>query len=216
MTARISLSRIHFPVHTLGPGRRLGIWFQGCSLHCAGCVSADTWRFRDSQTTVDDVLGQIAPWLAECDGVTISGGEPFEQEEALHELLRAIGQSWQVNVLVYSGFPWERIERSPLLMEGLVDALISDPYIHSESQSKPLRGSDNQRLHPLTPRGRAVFAGYDDPDAINAKKLDVMFDADGSAWLAGIPARGDLQRLTLLLNSQGHQAQTTEAPTPCS
>ena len=39
----ISLSRVHFPVTTLGPGQRLGLWFQGCSIRCAGCISADTW-----------------------------------------------------------------------------------------------------------------------------------------------------------------------------
>ncbi|WP_461325238.1 4Fe-4S cluster-binding domain-containing protein [Bradyrhizobium diazoefficiens] len=43
MTIRISVSRIHFPVTTLGPGRRLGIWFQGCSIRCPGCISMDTW-----------------------------------------------------------------------------------------------------------------------------------------------------------------------------
>ena len=28
MTASVALSRIHFPVTTLGPGRRIGIWFR--------------------------------------------------------------------------------------------------------------------------------------------------------------------------------------------
>ncbi|MCT5046402.1 radical SAM protein, partial [Pseudomonas aeruginosa] len=27
----------------MGTGRRLGIWFQGCSIRCPGCISADTW-----------------------------------------------------------------------------------------------------------------------------------------------------------------------------
>jgi anaerobic ribonucleoside-triphosphate reductase activating protein len=38
-----------------------------------------------------------------------------------------------------------------------------------------------------------------------------MFDADGTVWLAGIPSRGDLQRLKLLLESQGTYLVTTEA-----
>lgn len=41
---RMILSRLHFPVTTLGPGRRIGVWFQGCSIRCAGCISRDTWE----------------------------------------------------------------------------------------------------------------------------------------------------------------------------
>ena len=38
----LALSRMHFPVTTLGPGNRIGIWVQGCTIRCPGCVSADT------------------------------------------------------------------------------------------------------------------------------------------------------------------------------
>jgi anaerobic ribonucleoside-triphosphate reductase activating protein len=34
-----------------------------------------------------------------------------------------------------------------------------------------------------------------------------MFDADGSVWFAGIPNRGDFQRLRDLLNDEGHLVQ---------
>ena len=56
----ISLSRLHFPVTTLGPGRRIGIWFQGCSIRCPGCISADTWAFRTAAAMVTDVLALAA------------------------------------------------------------------------------------------------------------------------------------------------------------
>ena len=42
-TQSVSISRLHFPVTTLGPGHRIGIWFQGCSIRCEGCLSMDTW-----------------------------------------------------------------------------------------------------------------------------------------------------------------------------
>ena len=56
MTARIALSRIHFPVTTLGPGRRIGIWFQGCSIRCPGCISMDTWAQGRGNTTIEEVV----------------------------------------------------------------------------------------------------------------------------------------------------------------
>ena len=50
------LSRIHFPVTTLGPGRRIGIWFQGCSIRCKGCVSADTWGTGKGGVSIDEIM----------------------------------------------------------------------------------------------------------------------------------------------------------------
>ena len=46
----VGVSRLHFPVTTLGPGRRAAIWLQGCSIHCRGCVSRDTWAPAASMT----------------------------------------------------------------------------------------------------------------------------------------------------------------------
>lgn len=47
----IAINKIHFPVSTLGFGQRLGIWFQGCSIRCPGCISRDTWEGGESYLT---------------------------------------------------------------------------------------------------------------------------------------------------------------------
>jgi len=39
----LELNKAHWPVTVLGPGRRIGLWVQGCTIHCKGCVSQDTW-----------------------------------------------------------------------------------------------------------------------------------------------------------------------------
>src|SRR5688572_31286206 len=104
----ISLSRVHFPITTLGFGRRIGVWFQGCSIQCPGCVSHDTWAFGRGQTTVDLVCDTLAANLNQADGVTISGGEPFDQPAALEALLRWLRGRFAGDVLVFSGYPWEQ------------------------------------------------------------------------------------------------------------
>lgn len=210
---RLALSRIHFPVTTLGPGRRIGIWFQGCSIRCEGCISRDTWRFREGDVTPDDVVQRLAPWLDECDGVTISGGEPFDQAEGLFDLLRRIkAHKSTANVLVYSGYELARLVSHQELRTGLIDALITDPYAKDADQTRPLRGSDNQRLQCLTELGEAVFGQYERPLSESDRSLDVMFDDDGTVWLAGIPRKGDMTRLAALLRENGHVAHITEAP----
>lgn len=206
---QLSLSRVHFPVTTLGPGRRLGIWFQGCSIRCPGCISADTWGPGQRRLDIDQLLTQLVPWLREADGITLSGGEPFDQFEALLLLLQGLRRQSPVDILVYSGYPLERLQPQLREAQGLIDGLISDPYEERLEQSLALRGSDNQRLTLLTPLGHARLASYERPLEAADKALDLMFDANGSVWMAGIPRRDDLLHLRDLLQEQGHQIQTS-------
>jgi anaerobic ribonucleoside-triphosphate reductase activating protein len=208
----IALSRIHFPVTTLGPGRRVGVWVQGCSIRCPSCVSADTWASGRGLTTVGAVVQAVEPWLEQADGITVSGGEPFDQPEALLDLLRELRARTAADVLVYSGHPIEAIAPWLAAAEGLIDVLISDPYAENAPQTLPLRGSDNQRLHLLTELGRRRFAAYDRPSPIAERRFDIMFDADGQVYLAGIPSRGDMARLRASLAAAGHAAWTSQAP----
>ncbi len=207
---RISLSRVHFPVTTLGPGRRIGIWVQGCSIRCPGCISSDTWVRREPDTPVEDLLARLQPWLQDCDGVTLSGGEPFEQAAALELLLRGIRAATPASILVYSGRRFPLLAQEPCVTEGLIDCLISEPFDRGAPQTKHLMGSDNQRMTFLTPLGRELFGSLDRAAGHTDRRLDVMFDEDGAVWLAGIPSRGDMARLQLLLEGEGTYLRTTE------
>jgi anaerobic ribonucleoside-triphosphate reductase activating protein len=209
---QLNLSRVHFPVTTLGPGNRAGIWFQGCSIRCPGCISADTWRKSDDAVEVDTLVRNLSPWLDACEGVTISGGEPFEQPDALVALLRGIRSGWDLDVLVFTGFPIEAVGTVLRQSDGLIDALVSDPFDINMPQTLALRGSDNQRLHLLTPRGRARFSQFERALRPEDKRIDLFLDDAGSAWMAGIPARGDMRRLQALLTAAGHKASITQAP----
>jgi anaerobic ribonucleoside-triphosphate reductase activating protein len=200
---------MHFPVTTLGPGRRVGVWFQGCSIKCAGCISPDTWAVGQGITSLASTLEALAAWAQQADGLTVSGGEPFEQPEALSALIAGWRAMSDTNVLVFTGFafakvqPW--LERHP----GLIDALISEPFEIGTAQTRALRGSDNQTLHVLSDRG-APFAAFERPAVAADRRLDVMFDADGGAWFAGIPARGDFARFRQSMRSAGHQIQMSD------
>ncbi|ALM83941.1 4Fe-4S cluster-binding domain-containing protein [Bordetella sp. N] len=203
----IRVSRLHFPVTTLGPGRRIGIWFQGCSIRCAGCISMDTWADAGGETSVAAVLAQVREWLPLATGITISGGEPFDQPEALLALLRRLREAAVDDILVYSGHAFESLAATLTQADGLIDALITDPFDIDAPQTLGLRGSDNQRLHCLTALGRARYATYAQAPRSAAKALDVMFDEDGSVWFAGIPERHDFLRLQEILSEQGHRIQ---------
>lgn len=166
---------------------------------------------KRGETTVERVVASIGPWLDQAGGVTISGGEPFDQSEALGCLLRAVRCRSQANILVFTGYSYEHVR--PLLsdMTGMIDALVTDPYDASAPQTLALRGSDNQRLHCLTPLGTKTFSCYERVLRPDERSLDVMFDdANGTAWIAGIPKHTDMGKLRELLIAQGHSAFTTD------
>jgi anaerobic ribonucleoside-triphosphate reductase activating protein len=205
---KLNLSRIHFPVTALGFGRRIGIWFQGCSIRCDGCISVDTWAFDRGETTVDAVVTAVAAWAGEADGVTVSGGEPFDQPEALAALLRALRSQIAGDVLIFTGYAHERLISELDALSGLIDAVVTDPFDRRRPQTLAMRGSDNQRLFLLTPLGRYRYTAE---RLAAAPAVDVMFDHDGSVWLAGIPRRGDLSRIAAELAAAGLEISTSEA-----
>jgi anaerobic ribonucleoside-triphosphate reductase activating protein len=205
---KVAVSRVHFPVTTLGPGRRLGVWLQGCSLSCPGCISVDTWDRGVGETALNSLLESLAVHATDADGLTISGGEPFEQPEALAALLRGWRRVSDRSAFVFTGRELADLEPWFDRNSGLIDALMTGPFRSDLPQSLALRGSDNQRLHTLTALG-AEFAAYDRPALPSDRRLDVMFDAEGEAWMAGIPARGDIARLRRALAAAGHRASTS-------
>jgi len=198
---KLQLNKAHYPITALGPGRRIGIWTQGCSIRCPGCVSLDTWN-PDRSRSIE--VGALVAWCKRAcggatDGITISGGEPFDQPKALSALLDGLmywrkesGQDF--DILCYSGYRVERLRKAhPRLLER-IDALMCDPYVERLTTERAWRGSDNQRLVPLTVLGHARYDAYLDVAATGPTRFQVV--ADGKRiWLVGIPHRGDLERI---------------------
>jgi anaerobic ribonucleoside-triphosphate reductase activating protein len=171
----------------------------------------DTWAARPGDITVEELMAGLASVAKVADGLTVTGGEPFDQEDALLALLRAWRSEAPGDVLVFSGHPLERLAFRLPVFDGLIDCLVADPFVASAGQTRALRGSDNQRLVCLTQRGQARFACYernlDDAD----RALDVLFDdRTGEVFMAGIPRPGDMRRLAAALGKDGHNVAVTE------
>ena len=203
---KVGISRLHFPVTTLGPGKRIGIWFQGCSIHCEGCISADTWTFNKNSIDLNEVKKVLDNWIPSCDGITISGGEPFDQEPALFELLLFL-KSYKLSILASSGYSFQKLKDKKEIIDH-IDILISEPYDHKQSQTKALLGSDNQKIHLLTSLGKEIFSDY--IKKAPEKKFDIQFDQE-KVWMAGIPLNR-MHKITQNLEQQGVAIKITQAP----
>lgn len=212
---KIQLNKAHYPVTALGPGKRIGIWTQGCSIRCPGCVSLDTWEAdRSKAMEIEDLIAwckRVAGGAAE--GVTISGGEPFDQPKALAKLLDGLHR-WRntltrpFDVLCYSGYRLEKLRKdyAPLLAK--LDAIICDPFVEALPTQRWWRGSDNQRFIVLSELGEARFGRYVDAAIDEPKRFQVV--ADGKrVWFVGIPQRGDLDRIESACAERGVELAAT-------
>jgi anaerobic ribonucleoside-triphosphate reductase activating protein len=236
---KIAINKAHFPVTVLGPGRRIGIWVQGCRIRCKGCVSQDTWDADPGRLTT---VARLLTWCRETvaarggtfDGVTISGGEPFDQPDALKALLAALEQ-WRsssrldFDVLCYSGYPLGHLRRKHAALLARLDAVIPEPFVESQPLEKLWRGSANQSLVPLSARGHERYSpfvdapadtfgkriqagGGDGPRATGSDAggtgetaTDAARARDRRIWFIGIPARGDMAALETLCAERGVQ-----------
>lgn len=205
----VSVSRLHFPVTALGPGRRVGLWMQGCSIRCPGCISVDTWEPGFGTVPLLELLERLTGLASSADGFTVSGGEPFDQPEALAAVLAHWRSISDTPTLVFTGRELGDVGGWLSDHPNLIDALVTGPFRSDLPQTLALRGSDNQLIHVLTPEG-AAMESYDRPAMDADRRLDVAFDEQGHAWLAGIPARGEMARLRRALASAGHASVTSD------
>ena len=105
----MQIDRVLYPITTLGPGERLVIWTIGCSKHCHKCANPELWHENpDKNIDVFELVGIIkqATDNRTIDGVTITGGDPFEQIEELNKLLSFFREITD-DVLVYTGYTTE-------------------------------------------------------------------------------------------------------------
>lgn len=131
-----------------GPGFRFTVFVQGCTHHCEGCHNPQTHDPAGGrEMTTDEIIREMRSNPL-TDGLTLSGGEPFDQPEDSLTLALAAKESG-LNVWSYSGYLFEQLladeKKSQLLKE--LDVLVDGPFVLSQrSLALAWRGSRNQRV----------------------------------------------------------------------
>lgn len=203
---KLRINRMH-PC-ALGYGRRFGIWMQGCSLACPGCCSLDTWG-AGSRHEIDwpffAAMLDFGLSGRKLDGVTISGGEPFQQKEALRALvheIRAIQKRLDADwdILLYTGYAFNEVSTEKEVL-GEVDLLVAGPYDEALPKAA-LRGSSNQTLHRLSARARVRYsdAWLAGPGLLASMNVAMP---GNDIVIAGLSEGGDLPRLERALSDRG-------------
>ncbi len=193
------ISLIHYPVLALGPGKRAGLWTQGCTLRCPGCMSHHTWEFtKESGTPLNKIKKSLKIFGdAGAEGLTISGGEPFDQPAALYELLKAARKIEYNDILIYSGYGYEYLKTRHAGILELADALIDGPFISGEETVNIWKGSENQQLTILSknPETRKKYSAY---KRRTGKRNIQVAEKDGKIFIIGVTRQSDTGKLSSL------------------
>ena len=91
----------------LGPYLRSILWVQGCLKNCPHCIAPETHALTGPKVEIEDLAVRIRQH-PENEGLTISGGEPFLQAQALCELLELL-QDLHLGVIIYTGYTYEEL-----------------------------------------------------------------------------------------------------------
>ncbi|KXO16289.1 anaerobic ribonucleoside-triphosphate reductase activating protein [Peptoniphilus sp. GNH] len=134
-----------------GPGIRTSIFVTGCSHNCYACFNkeyqdadfGEDWTFKQTEQILDYLS------LDEVDGLTLLGGEPFENLDGLIDLLQEVRKKSDKSIWVYSGYTFEQILKDEKKLEllKLCDILVDGLFVNNLKDLRlKFRGSSNQRI----------------------------------------------------------------------
>ena len=161
-----------------GPGHRFAVWLQGCSIRCPGCCNPEMFDERRGEAMSAAELAAKIPTSVE--GVTLLGGEPFEQAGEAAEFVR-LAKARGLTCMVFSGYTIDEIKArsdSAQLLDQ-VDLLVDGRFDRDKPEPKPPEGrrwigSANQVMHYLTGAYSA-----DDPQMREANTIEIRISPKG-------------------------------------
>ena len=141
-----------------GNGVRVTLWVSGCTHKCKGCHNSWTWNYNQGKIfkeDSDEILNKLSNWLSRdyVDGLTISGGDPLDQDKnTLFELKQIV--NWvkmnfpSKTIWIYTGYTYEELNEYQLDVVENTDVLVDGPYKEElrDIAHCPFRGSTNQRI----------------------------------------------------------------------
>lgn len=194
MTDESTFLRIsHYTASTavLGPGNRFVIWTQGCRKRCRNCINPQGQELEGGyMISVRELVGIIQD-QKDIQGITISGGEPLLQVQAVHKLVTMIRESTSLDIMLYSGYQYEKI----LEFMGLhffreffrqIDIFVDSEYREEEDHGEIFRGSGNQHIYYFTPKYQEFAEQIQ-----TAHSRNIEFEVEESEiYMIGIPPKG--------------------------
>jgi anaerobic ribonucleoside-triphosphate reductase activating protein len=176
----VLVERVFYPVSTLGPGERIGIWTSGCSKKCFNCISPEMWIARtDKDINVNNLINFVNEIITKnnVDGITISGGDPLEQPDDILRFVSKISRKCR-DILIYTGYTLSELyelwpEEKINLLLAHTAVLIDGRYVDDLNDGRtPLIGSTNQKIHYFNPN---IKPEYDEYMRLNGRQVQNVY-----------------------------------------
>lgn len=147
-----------------GPSLRTSLYLAGCRHQCPGCHNPHTWDFEAGEDmTVEEILEIIKE---NAFPVTLSGGDPVYQIDALLPLVQGIS-ALGLKTWMYTGFTFEQLMEQAQFhsIAPYLEAIVDGPFVARLRDTSLLyRGSSNQRIIDVQASlraGQAVTMTFD-------------------------------------------------------
>lgn len=182
---KIYINRIKTHTRVEGFGQRYCIWVQGCSIRCLGCANKEMWEFgRSPVYDTESIIEDILLYKDDIEGITIMGGEPFDQALAVLDIVRAVKKEG-LTVMVFTGYIYEDlVKKNEDIIKKIMhfsDVIIDGPYeLEKKDYTRPWVGSKNQRY---------IFLSecYQEKDLANVKnKCEIKISSNGIVEINGM------------------------------
>ena len=129
-----------------GPGLRSLLFCQGCDIHCPGCHNPSSWDPKGGEEWDTKELADYIESQSDNGKITITGGEPLMQKEAVAELIRFLDEKG-MDVALYTGHQKEDVP-SEILKH--ITYLKAGPFVQElRTGTTPFVGSTNQTFERI-------------------------------------------------------------------
>jgi len=171
-----------------GPGCRFVIWTQGCSIRCNDCWNKEMWSFKTkNEISTNTLFEKIIDEKTYIEGVTILGGEPFDQYEELLILIKQIRKT-DLSIILYTGYSINELKnKNKTEILDFIDIIITDRYDKNyRTENGGLIGSSNQEIHFLSEK-------YSKKELVDFNESEISIDENGKIIIYGYKTN-DLQQ----------------------
>jgi len=177
------------------------LWIAGCPFRCTGCIEEHLQsKGKGEPIDPDTLFEHLQAHLEACDGLTLTGGEPLYHPIPLNHFLSRIKEKG-THVMLFTGYSTEEFECHFKELHPLVDLCVTEPFDIKTHGNHLWRGSSNQLLS--SPSGYHTTQILEKWMQTPGNGIHLHIDDTGDAFIYGIPAPGQNEKIEKLLLSKG-------------
>lgn len=145
---KLYVARIVESTSTDGVGLRNSLYVSGCNIHCPGCHNKEWWPLKSGQEmTVEEAYEALN---IDDFNISILGGEPLMQYQAILELCRLIKERTNKTIWLWTGYEITQVQVLFGDLLQYVDVIVDGPFKEElRDTSLFFRGSKNQRIYEI-------------------------------------------------------------------